>query len=88
MASSLTSLTDNVVEGLHNVNTKTAGLHLNKSANDGLLTCICVDWYKIYEKKFEDDLLKRFQNTCKFSDENIKQYFLMLEKDVYPYLNE
>ena len=43
---------------------------------------------KFLKKKFDDDLLKRFQITYKFCDGDIKKYCLMLEKDVYPYASE
>ena len=36
------------------------------TANDGLPTFKCVGCNKIYKKKFDEDLPRKFQNTYKF----------------------
>ena len=50
------------------------------AANDGLLTFKYVDCVKTYEKKFDEDLLKRFQNTCKFCAGDIKKILSRVSK--------
>ena len=42
--------------------------------------CLCSD--KNYQKKFDENLKKRFFDTCKFS---INKFILLLQNSVYPY---
>ena len=55
------------------------------TANDGSLISKCVGCSKNYEKDFDKNLAKRFQNAYKMSDGNIKKFCLILRKGVYPY---
>ena len=41
--------------------------------------------FETVKKHFNKDLIKRFANTYKFCDGDIKKYCLMLRKSVYPY---
>ena len=38
-----------------------------------------------YEKDFNKDLINRFANTYRFSNEDINKFVLLLRKGVYPY---
>ena len=52
MASSLSSLTDNLSQGLHKNKCKDCKSSLEcMTANDGLLTFVGVDYNKIYKKR-------------------------------------
>ena len=59
MTSSLSSLTDNLAEGLH-IDCKSNLVYM--TANDGLLFFKSMECSKMYEKKFGQDLSKRFKN--------------------------
>ena len=50
----------------------------------------CLSFNKDYSNKFDEKLKKRFKNTVKFSDNDIKKFILLLRKGVYPdeYMNE
>ena len=53
--------------------------------NNVLLVFKCIGCNKIYEDEFDEDLAKRFPNTCKFCDRNLNKLCLMSQKYVYPY---
>ena len=62
MANSLTSLTDNFVEGLHNGKCKDCKSSLEyMTAKDDLLTFKCMYCKKTYEKTFNENLSKDFK---------------------------
>ena len=50
--------------------------------------CLCFN--KNYQKKFEENVKKRFFNTYKFFNHNINKFILLLQKCVYPfeYIND
>ena len=50
----------------------------------------CLSFNKDYSNKLDEKLKKRFKNTVKFSDNDIKKFILLLRKGVYPdeYMNE
>ena len=54
-------------------------------ASIGLLTFKCVEFNKTYEKKFDEDLFKRLENTYCFSDVDFNKFCVMLWKGVYLY---
>ena len=86
MGSSLSSLTDNLVEGLHKGKCKDCKSSLEyMTVKDSLLTFKWMDINKTIEKKLDEDLVKRFQNKSKFCDEDSNNFFLMLWRGVYPY---
>ena len=75
MARSVSSIYDNLAEGLH---------------NSKCLDCKCSPEkflrYNINPKiYFNKDLIKRFANKCKFCGGNINQFCLMLRRRVYPF---
>ena len=55
------------------------------TAKDALISFKSVDCNKTYEKKFNEALSKRFENTFQFCDADINKFCLMLRKSVYPY---
>ena len=86
MASCLEHLTDNLAEGLHKDKCKDCKSNLEyMTANDGLLIFMCVDCNKTYEKKFDEDLFKRFQNNHTLCDRDLNKFSLMLQKGFYPF---
>ena len=69
MASSFSSLTDNLVQGLHKAKCKDCKFSLEHvTAKDGPLIFKCVRCSKTYEKTFDEDLCKRFENTYQSFD--------------------
>ena len=54
------------------------------AAKDSLLKFKCVDNNETYDKKFEEDISQRFENTYQFGDEDINKFCLILRKGVYP----
>ena len=50
----------------------------------------CLSFNKDYSNKLDEKLKKRFKNTVKFSDNDIKKFILLLRKGVYPdeYMNK
>ena len=86
MASSLSSLTDNLAEGLHKRKYKKCMFDLKHvTINDNKLIFKCAHYKKNYEKEFDEDLTKRLQNTYQCYDGDINKFCLMLRKGVYPY---
>ena len=82
----LSSLVDNLAEGLHKGKGKDCKSNLEyMTAKDGLLTFKYVDCNNFCKKKFDEDLSKRFKSTYQFCDGGINKFCLMLRKDVYPY---
>ena len=72
MVGSLSSLTDNLAEGLLKGKCKDGKSCLEyMTPKKGLLTFKCVDCNKTYGKKFDEDLVKRFENTYWFVKEEI-----------------
>ena len=55
------------------------------AVKNGLRTFKCLEYSKTYQKKFDEDLLRRLQNTYKFCYRHINQFCLMLQKGVYQY---
>ena len=90
IANSLLNLADNLAKGPHKCKCKDRKSNPEyMTSKYGLLTCKCVDCNKSYEKKFDEkkfdeDLSKRFKNTCQFCNGEINKFFLMLQKGVYP----
>ena len=54
---------------------------------DSLLIFKCFNCNKTYEKKFDEDLLKRYQNLQKLCHGDINKFCLIFQKSVYPYEN-
>ena len=91
MSSSLSSLVDNLSEGLHSDKCTDC-----KSCLDYMITkddqqsCTqlifrCFECKKNYKKNFNKELIKRFANIYEFCNEDINKSILLLRKGVYPY---
>ena len=70
MPSSLSSLVDNLAEGIYK--------------NKCTVCKSCLKYIEI-EKHINKDLIKRFENTYEFCNGDISKFFLMLRKGIYPY---
>ena len=87
MSSSLLKLVDNLSEGIHNnkcVDCKSNLDYVRITKNEKLLLkCFNCDSY--YKKKFNKDLIKKFENTYSFCNNNLNKFILLLRKGVYTY---
>ena len=79
MSSSLSKLVDNLSEGIHNnkcfdckSNLDYVCITKNKKL---LLKCFNCNIY-YYKKKFNNDLIKKFKNTCSFCDNDLNKFVL------------
>ena len=86
MPSSLSSLVNNLSEGLHSKKCVDCKSHLDyMSIKDNKLIVRCFEYKKNYEKEFNKELVKRFANTYEFCNKDINKFILLLRKGVYPY---
>ena len=86
MASLLSNLVDNLAEGIHKIKCRGCDCFLEyESVKDNLIKYKCLSCDKDYSNKIDEELKKRFKNTFKFSENDIKKIFLLLRKGVYPY---
>ena len=74
MATSLSNLVDNLIEGIQKIKWKFEG-QFNKIKK-------CVYWNKNYSNKIDEELEKRFNNTVKFFNNDINKFILLLRKGV------
>ena len=85
MLSSLSSLADNLAEGLHNSKSKDCKSYLEYiKSQDNLLILKCLDCNKKRKKCFNKTCVKKFANTYEFCDGNKIKFCLMLRKGLYP----
>lgn len=88
MAKPRSSLTDNLAAGLNNRECEDCySSHEHMTVKDGLLTFICANGNKIYEKNLDKDLFKKLKNTYQCWDGDIKKFCLKLQKGVHEYMN-
>ena len=86
MSSSLSSLVDNLSEGLHSDKCTDCKSCLEYMiTKDEQLIFRCSECKKNYKKDFSKELIKRFANTYEFCNEDINKLILLLRKSVYPY---
>lgn len=86
MSISLWNLVDNLTERLQKDKCRNGKSGLEYMAvNNGSLVFKYEDRGKNYEKEFDEDVSKRFENIYKFCDDDIIEFSLMLPKDVYSY---
>ena len=86
MSTSLSSLVNNLFDGLYNdkcTNCKSCLDYMSAKNNE--LMCKCLNCNKNHKKDFNNDLINRFASTCEFCDKDIKKFILLLRKGVYPY---
>ena len=96
MSSSLSKLSDNLSEGIHNnkcSDCKSSLDYVRITKNKKLLLK-CFNCNSYYKKQFNNDLIKKFKNTYSFCNNNmtgpsslerINKFVLLLRKEVYPY---
>ena len=86
MSSSLSSLVDNLSEGLHSDKCTNCKSCLDYMiAKDDQLIFRCFECEENFKKDFNNELIKRFANIYKFCNEDINKFILLLRKGVYPY---
>ena len=83
--SSLSNLVNNLAEGIHKIKCKDCVCFLEyESVKDNLIKYKCLSCNIDYSNKIDEELKKRFKNTFKFSNNDIK-FILLLRKSVYRY---
>ena len=88
MAASLSTLVDNLSNGIHNkykYDSCGSCLEYIKKRNNGLLVFKCIKCERRHLKDFNADLIKEFQNTHKFCNGDINKCMLLLRRGIYPY---
>ena len=86
MSSLLSSLVINLSDGLHSDKGTDCKSCLDYiSVKDDQLIFRCFKCKNNYNKNFNKDLIKRFENTYEFCDRDINKFILLLRKGVYPY---
>ena len=79
MSRSLSSLVDNLSEGLHNDKYTDCKSYLEYiPTKDELLIFSCLKCNKNHKKHFNKYLIKRFSNAYEFCDGDINKFCLML----------
>ena len=82
----LSNLADNLAEGIHKIKCKNCDCFPEyESAKDNLIKYKCLSCNKHYSNKVDEKLKKIFNNTFKFSENDINKFILFLRKGVYPY---
>ena len=85
-SSSLSSLVNNLSEGLHSDRCTDCKSCLdNMVFKDYQLIVSCFVCKKNYEKVINKKQIKRFANIYEFCNGDINKFILLLRKDVYPY---
>ena len=85
MSSSLSSLVDNLSEGLHSDKCTDCKSCLDYMMfKDDQLIFRCFECKKNYKKEFNKYLIERFANIYEFCNEDINEFILLLRKGVYP----
>ena len=86
MSSSLSSLVDNLSEGLHSDKCTDCKSCLDYMIiKDDQLIFRCFDCKKNYKKDFNEELIKIFANIYEFCNEDINKSILLSRKGVYLY---
>ena len=81
MSNSLSSLVDNLSEGLHNKKCR----NCNSCLEYIYFIYKCIDCNKNCKLHFNKYLVNRFANTYEFCNKDINKFILFLRKAVYPY---
>ena len=86
MSSSLSSLVDNLSEGLCCNECIDCEYFLQyMSVKDDQLIFRCFECKKNYKKDFNKELIKKYLNIFEFCNKDINKFILLLRKRVYPY---
>ena len=85
MSSSLSSLVDNLYEGLHSERCRDCISYLDYmiTKNEQLIFR-CFECKKNYKKDFNKELIKRFANIYEFCNEDVNKFILLLKKVFVP----
>ena len=86
MSTLLSSLVDNLSDGLHSnecTNCNSSLDYMKVENNQFMFKCL--SWNKNYDNDFNKELINRFSNTYKFCNGDINKFVLLLRKGVYPY---
>ena len=83
MASSLSTLVDdNLAEGIHKIKWKDSYCFLEyESVKDKLIKYKSLSCNKDYSNKIDEELKKKFNNTFKFSNNDINKFIFLLRKE-------
>ena len=85
MATSLSSLADNLSGKLHSDKCKDCRYERDyMSVKDNQLIFQCLECKKNYKKAFNKESIKRFASTHEFCNGDINKFILLLRKGVYP----
>ena len=85
-ATSLSKLVDNLTEDIHGdkcVNCKSDLSYMKVIGEDLIFRCF--NCKKNYQKEINKELIERFASTCKFCNNDLNKYVMLLRKGVYPY---
>ena len=86
IASSLSNLVENLMEGIHKIKFKVCGCFLEyKHAKANFIIYKCLSCNKFYSKKLSNELNNKLNNTFKFSNNDINKFILLLRRAVCPY---
>ena len=86
MSTSLSKIADNLSEGIYNNRCIDCKYCLDyMKTKDEKLILKCFKCKSYYEKDFNKELIKRFENTYEFCDKILNKFILLLRKGVYPY---
>ena len=86
MATSLSNVADNLTEGIYNIKCKGCNYFFGYvNVKENSIKYKCRSCNKNYSNIVDEELKKRFNNTNKFSNNDINKFTLLLRKDVYPY---
>ena len=99
MSSSLSKLVDNLSEGVHNnkcadcksnldyikITAKPTAEPSSLERKNEKLILECYNCKQRYIKKFNKELIKRFDSTYEFCNNDLNKFVLLLRKGVYPY---
>ena len=86
METSLSSLVDNLTEGIHKVKCKDCDYFLQyKSVKGNSIKYKCLSCSRDYSNKTDEELKKRLKNIFKFSNNDINKFILLLRKSDYPF---
>ena len=85
-ATSLSKLVDNLTEDIHGdkcVNCKSDLSYMKVIDEDLIFRCF--NCKRNYQKEINKELIERFASTCKFCNNDLNKYVMLLRKGVYPY---
>ena len=86
MISSLSSLVDNLAERIDKIKCRDCDCFFEyESVKGSLIKNKCLSSNKNCSSKPDEKSKMRFNNICKFSNNDIKKFILLLRKAVYPY---